>query len=634
MAYTITLTDGNILLTLADQQTDSVSTSLTLIGKNVNAYGAYVNDNFVRLLENFSNTTEPTSPLQGQLWWNSVTQRMMVYTANNQFKPVSGTLVAATQPVDFGIGDLWIDTTTKQLKYTTDGITTTIAGPTYDFTQGKSGWVMESITGTNYLSNTVAGLWSNGALIGILSDTEFEIQTPWYGMTTANLGLTLSPSAKIYGTATNADAVNGLTPEDFVLYNSTTTQQIISPVWFATNTNSVIIGANEDLEFYVDPASSGTVIMNVAGYNENFNLTVNSPSTQTSVLFVDGSTPNLGIFNTSPQYPVDIIGNVQITGDLIVNGSSTYITSQVLQVTSSTIELNYSTGTSTDISGGVILYGSTSTRSIIWQPDGTGWNSSENFNLASGNSYKIGGVDVLTSSSLSSSITSAPGLTSVGTLTSLTIGQIAISTSTIGTINNVPLILGTGLTTDIDVNGNKIVNASMGDPNLWSESQVATKGYVDDVFANRLNSDQFAVTVDITDPSTRYTSIEDSRINSFIITYLENMLPPGDAAPYGIPDSSRARVMITQYSTRPYVVNSNYVDFGIPLTNVTGDISGILTTSSSVVRWNSSTVVSTNIPQLPLAINRGVKQFVVSGGFWIELIVSNNSNTVYTDGTW
>jgi len=79
MSYTLKLTNGQILLTLADQQTDNVTTSLTLIGKNVNAYGTYLNDNFIKLLENFSNTVSPTSPLTGQLWFDTNSHQLNVY---------------------------------------------------------------------------------------------------------------------------------------------------------------------------------------------------------------------------------------------------------------------------------------------------------------------------------------------------------------------------------------------------------------------------------------------------------------------------------------------------------------------------------------------------------------------------
>ena len=72
MSYTLKLTNGKILLTLPDQQSDRVSTSLTLIGKNVNAYGTDINQNYIHILENFANSVAPTAPLVGQMWYDTI----------------------------------------------------------------------------------------------------------------------------------------------------------------------------------------------------------------------------------------------------------------------------------------------------------------------------------------------------------------------------------------------------------------------------------------------------------------------------------------------------------------------------------------------------------------------------------
>ena len=89
MAYTIKNSDGTVLLTLADGTVDQLATSLTLIGKNVNAYGQYYNDNLVAMLENFaSDGVEPRSPLYGQLWYNKLDGRVYVYSLDNVFKSV------------------------------------------------------------------------------------------------------------------------------------------------------------------------------------------------------------------------------------------------------------------------------------------------------------------------------------------------------------------------------------------------------------------------------------------------------------------------------------------------------------------------------------------------------------------
>ena len=66
MAYIINKTDGSILSTVADGQVDQFSTDLTLIGKNYSGFGESLNENFVKLLENFANTEEPSNPIKGQ----------------------------------------------------------------------------------------------------------------------------------------------------------------------------------------------------------------------------------------------------------------------------------------------------------------------------------------------------------------------------------------------------------------------------------------------------------------------------------------------------------------------------------------------------------------------------------------
>jgi hypothetical protein len=69
MAYTINLTDGTIFATIADG-TVNTSSSMTLVGKNYAGYGEFLDENFIHLLENGSNTTAPSSPLTGQLLWD------------------------------------------------------------------------------------------------------------------------------------------------------------------------------------------------------------------------------------------------------------------------------------------------------------------------------------------------------------------------------------------------------------------------------------------------------------------------------------------------------------------------------------------------------------------------------------
>jgi hypothetical protein len=63
--YVINKTDGSIAATVQDGVVDTSYTNLYLIGKNYQSYGSLINDNFVRLLENFALSTPPTKPLTG-----------------------------------------------------------------------------------------------------------------------------------------------------------------------------------------------------------------------------------------------------------------------------------------------------------------------------------------------------------------------------------------------------------------------------------------------------------------------------------------------------------------------------------------------------------------------------------------
>ena len=59
MSYRINKTNGDLLVDLVDGQIDVSTSSLTLVGRNYTGFGEAFNENFVKLLENFSSTTAP-----------------------------------------------------------------------------------------------------------------------------------------------------------------------------------------------------------------------------------------------------------------------------------------------------------------------------------------------------------------------------------------------------------------------------------------------------------------------------------------------------------------------------------------------------------------------------------------------
>jgi hypothetical protein len=116
MPYTINRTNGLQITVVQDGTIDTKSLDITLVGKNYTGYGEAFNENFVKLLENFSNNKQPVKPLSGQLWYDSVGKRISVYNGT-KFRPLGVVISSSTRPAttDSTSGDLWWDTANKQL---------------------------------------------------------------------------------------------------------------------------------------------------------------------------------------------------------------------------------------------------------------------------------------------------------------------------------------------------------------------------------------------------------------------------------------------------------------------------------------------------------------------------------------
>ena len=54
-----------------------------MLFRSVTSYGEYENENYVWILENFSNSSAPPNPVTGQLWYNSSTDVISSYSSAN-----------------------------------------------------------------------------------------------------------------------------------------------------------------------------------------------------------------------------------------------------------------------------------------------------------------------------------------------------------------------------------------------------------------------------------------------------------------------------------------------------------------------------------------------------------------------
>lgn len=176
MAYTINLTDGTIFATIADG-TVNTSSSMTLVGKNYAGYGEFLDENFIHLLENGSNTTAPSAPLTGQLWWDKTNNLLKVYNGTT-FKTISAATASSTQPTSNVTGDLWYDTTNQQVKVYT-GSSFIVVGPAFTSTEGTAGAIPETVNDNTATPHYVTGLYVAGTRVALVSkDANFTAAAP------------------------------------------------------------------------------------------------------------------------------------------------------------------------------------------------------------------------------------------------------------------------------------------------------------------------------------------------------------------------------------------------------------------------------------------------------------------------
>lgn len=128
MPYILNKTNG-AQLTVVDDSSLDTTTSLIFVGKNYSGYGEAVNENFLKLLENFSNTTQPSNSLPGQLWFNSSNSEKRLNVFDGKlYKSLANLHVKSSSPDSPTIGDLWWDSINNQLKVFT-GNSFLIIGP-------------------------------------------------------------------------------------------------------------------------------------------------------------------------------------------------------------------------------------------------------------------------------------------------------------------------------------------------------------------------------------------------------------------------------------------------------------------------------------------------------------------------
>jgi hypothetical protein len=336
MSYTITLTDGAIYATIADGTINtSANPTVTLVGKNYAGYGAFLNTNFMRMLENSSNNTAPPAPIEGQLWWNNTPNagQLSVYMGSS-WKSLSALVVSNATPstsVYSTTGDLWYDTVNQQVNIWT-GATWLLVGPQFSAGTGVTGAFANVITDSISVTHKVIELVVNNNVVGIISeDTVFTPQTTIPGFANVNPGLQL------------ANVSNGVGGASV-------------PSYWGQGNVGVSVQGNVSANVFLGNGSQLTGVYgnaNVAtfmGSGNSMNISVTGTVNTTSRVSATGNITGGNISATNHTgTTVSVTGN--ITGGNVLFGSG--VVSGTGNITGNTLRISNITNASGNISGNI-----------------------------------------------------------------------------------------------------------------------------------------------------------------------------------------------------------------------------------------------------------------------------------------
>ncbi len=307
MAYTINLTNGTLLTTVADGTINDSSCSMTLIGRNYSGYGTFFNENLVHLLENFANVSPPNTPLNGQLWWDA-SGNIRVWNGTD-FRNLGTITSSNTAPSNSKTGHFWWDTSNQQLKLY-NGSSFTLIGPDFTSNTGVTGVLVGNITDTTFGQHVAVNVWVNNTLVGIYSkDQEYTPQTGITGFTSVKPGFNLVSTGTVanvamYGTASNASDLQGVSGTNYA-------RKDIAAVFGSSVTSnvSVIVGTSSNLV-----ANLNTIHARLTNTQNLGNLTLR--------VTVSGvGTDSININGANGQ--VELLNNTSVVGSLTVSGNIT-----------------------------------------------------------------------------------------------------------------------------------------------------------------------------------------------------------------------------------------------------------------------------------------------------------------------
>jgi hypothetical protein len=371
MAYEINNTFGTKIVSLADGTLDTTTTDLALFGKGYAGFGEKLNENFIKILENFNNTSAPSNKIQGQLWFDQTNKQLNVYTGT-KFKPVGSPTNSTSQPSNAVTGDLWFDTANTQL-YIYTGSAFVLIGPATIAGSGVTSMITETVQNDAGVNKTILKGVQNDTVVFVVSSEAFTPSSTETagaaliaaGFATVSQGIQMSStvsSAKFRGTATNSDSLGGVVAANYLRSNANDTT---SGTLGILNDSGLTLGAGSDVTMTF---SSDNLTIAQTTEDKDIIFTVNDGGNTTTLMTLDGDTGRLEL----PS-----VGDIRVKGNLTVDGTQTIFNTSTLSVEDNIIEVNRNISSNAgmpNFSGLKINRGGTSTateQDLYWVWDET-----------------------------------------------------------------------------------------------------------------------------------------------------------------------------------------------------------------------------------------------------------------------
>ena len=456
---------------------------------------------------------------------------------------------------------------------------------------------MEAVTSldTQNNSKTIIKMYIGGTMMGVWANEEF---TPAVGYTISGITGNIKKGFTPIDASSTGTVYRGVANAALNLINSAGVEKSAAQFLPAdasgtttgtltvSNTGGVTIGTAQN---NIQKIVGTSFVSENQLSNHDWKVRVRKTTGYVDAIVVDTDVSYVGIFKSTPTATLHVGGDATIDGNLVVKGSTFNVDVGNLRVEDKQIELaiqsDSSVGNNAAVDlGGIVLKSSDNDKEFIWRNSTNAWTSSVNVDLAPTMGYYVDGSEVLNKTSIGSTVTSATGLTQVGTLTSLAVDNITLNNYAIGTSGG-----GLQLTSDgsITITNNQKITG-LAEPT--TNTDAATKFYVDD----SIDNEPVIVPLDITGLS-----------NANIATIIEDIYPAATkkTGSYAyVPTSTLTGATVSGIDINS-VANKSFIAV---------DANGVQNQSviQDIAFNNASGTVSSSVA-------RGLKRFKVQAGAWV-----------------